>query len=80
MHTECMQKLLLAAAAFVIGATLGMGVLAAIVVVAALLARHGGSLALFAGSIGHGTVLLVPTVCGALAACWAVRRINRLQG
>jgi hypothetical protein len=73
-----MQKMLVAAAAFVIGATLGMGLLAAVVIVAALSARHSGGLGVLTGSIGHGTVLVVPVVCGAVAAWIALRRLRRV--
>jgi len=74
-----MQKALVAAAAFVIGATLGMGLLAAgIVVVGYALTRHGGSARALAAGVSHGTVFAVPVVCGVLAAWWAVRRLNQI--
>ena len=73
--------MLMAAAAFVIGATLGMGVLAAVIVVAGLImTRHGSGIGMLAGGIGHGTVLAVPVACGLLAAWWALRRLKQIQG
>jgi UPF0716 family protein affecting phage T7 exclusion len=71
-----MQKALLAAAAFVIGATVGMGLLAATIVVGLVLMRHSGP-SLYARGIGHWTVLAVPVICGGAAAWWAVRRVSR---
>jgi len=77
-----MQKWLIAAGAFVIGAALGMGVLAASIVVFGLVevrGRHTG-IGVIGGGIGYWTVLVVPVICGALLAWMAVRRVNRIQG
>lgn len=75
-----MQKVLLAAAAFVIGATLGMGMLAALVVIAGFIsAGHGGGIGAVAGGIGHWTVLAVPVVCGSVVAWLAMWKLNRVQ-
>jgi len=77
-----MQKWLIAAGAFVIGAALGMGVLAVSIVVFGLVEvhnRHTGIGAL-GGGIGYGTVMVVPVTCGALLAWLALRRVNRIQG
>jgi Na+/phosphate symporter len=80
LHTGCMQKMLVAAAAFVIGATLGMGLLAAVVIVAAVMsARRSGGLGVLTGGVGHSTVLVVPVACGLLAAWMALRRLNQVQ-
>ena len=69
----------MAAAAFIIGATLGMGLLAGGIVVAGyLLTRHGGSARVLAASVTHGTVFAVPVLCGVLAVWWAVRRLNQI--
>ena len=76
-----MQKWLVAAGAFVIGAALGMGVLVAAIVVFALLQMHSrqAGLGAVAGGIGHWTVLIVPVAFGAVAAWMAVRRLNRVE-
>ena len=76
-----MQKWLIAAGAFVIGAALGMGVLAASIVVFGLVevrSRHTG-IGVIGGGIGYWTVLVVPVTCGAVLAWMAVRRVNRIQ-
>jgi hypothetical protein len=77
-----MQKALLAAAAFVIGAAIGMGLLVtAIVVFGFVHMRNSQSgIGAIAGGISHLTVLLIPVVTGGLAAWWAVRRLGRAQG
>jgi len=77
-----MQKWLLAAGAFMIGATLGMGILAIFIVILVYTSVHHpqGAMALHSLKIGHGTVLVVPVVSGALAAWWALRRLSRIQG
>lgn len=82
MHTGVMQKWLIAAGAFVVGAALGMGVLAASIVVFGLWEMHNqhGGIGALAGGIGHWTVLVVPVTCGALLAWMALRRLNRIQG
>lgn len=81
MHTGPMQKWLVAAGAFVIGAALGMGLLVASIVVSRLWEIHNRQSGIggFAGGIGHGTVLAVPVVFGALLAWMAVRRLNRIE-
>lgn len=74
-----MQKVLVAAAAFVIGAAVGMGVLVAVIVVAGyVVARHGTGIGAVATGVGHGTVLIVPVVFGALATWWALRRLKQI--
>jgi hypothetical protein len=76
-----MQKWLIAAAAFVIGATLGMGVLAASIVVFGLVEMRNrqSGIGAIAGGIGHWTVLVVPVTFGAVLAWMAVRRLNGIQ-
>jgi hypothetical protein len=76
-----MQKVLIAAGAFLIGAALGMGVLAASIVVFGLWQVHSrqSGLGAIAGGIGHWTVLVVPVMFGAVLAGMAVRRVNRIQ-
>lgn len=76
-----MQKWLLAAGAFVVGATLGMGVLAASIAVMGFVAvrRSQGGIGMYSVGIGHWTVLVVPVVCGALLAWAALRRLNRIE-
>jgi hypothetical protein len=76
-----MQKWLVAAGAFVVGAALGMGVLAASIVVFGLWQMHTrqSGIGAVAGGIGHWTVLVVPVTCGALLSWMAVRRLNRIQ-
>ena len=71
--------MLIAAAAFVIGAALGMGVLAASIVVFGLLAMHNRQPGISAFPIGHWTVLVIPVTFGAVLAWMAVRRVNRVQ-
>jgi len=77
-----MQKWLVAAGAFMIGATLGMGLLAISIVILGYIAVHRShtGIGAYAGGIGHWTVLAVPVVSGALAAWWAMRRLSRIQG
>jgi hypothetical protein len=76
-----MQKVLVAAAVFVIGAAIGMGLLAVVIVVAGVLSvRHSGGIGAVAGGVGHWTVLVVPVACGSVSAWLAVRRMNRIQG
>ena len=77
-----MQKWLVAAGAFVVGAALGMGVLAVSIVVFGLVTlRHSQvGIGRAAGGIGHWTVLAVPVACGALLSWMAVRRLNRIEG
>jgi hypothetical protein len=76
-----MQKWLVAAGAFVVGAALGMGVLAVSIVVFGLVTlRHSQvGIGAYAGGIGHWTVLVVPVACGALLAGLAIRRLNRIE-
>ena len=76
-----MQKWLIAAGAFVVGAALGMGVLAASIVVFGLWEMHNRHVGIGAlgGGIGHWTVLAVPVICGALLSWMALRRLNRIQ-
>jgi hypothetical protein len=74
------RKLAIAAAAFVISAALGVG----LVVVGAMLILlprvwgvahdHASGIGAIAGGINGTTVLLVPLACGALGAFLAVRR------
>ena len=76
-----MQKALVAAAAFVIGAALGMGLFVIVLLVAAYVAmKHSGGAGAVAGAVRHWTVLVVPVVCGSVAAWLAVRRVGRTQG
>lgn len=73
--------MLIAAGAFVIGATLGMGLFVmALVVTAYVSMKHSGGSAVLAGVIHHWTVGVVPVLCGSVAAWMAVRRLNRTQG
>jgi hypothetical protein len=73
-----MRKLVIAAAAFVISATLGAGLLAIWSIVVVLIARHGSSgTGPVAGGVSGTTVIVVPLICGALGAILAVRVANR---
>jgi hypothetical protein len=75
-----MQKMLIAAGAFVIGATLGMGLFVmALLVTAYVSMKHSGGSTALAGVIHHWTVAVVPVVCGCVAAWMAMRRLNRIQ-
>ena len=72
--------MLAAAAAFVIGATVGMGLLAAVLIVAALLAlRHASGIATAMLGLKHWPVLAVPAAFGAAAAWWALRRMRQVS-
>jgi hypothetical protein len=76
-----MQKGLVAAAAFVIGAALGMGLFVmALLVTAYVSMRQSGGSGVLAEVIHHWTVGVVPLVCGCAAAWWAVRRVSGIQG
>lgn len=71
----------MAAAAFVIGAALGMGLFVMVLLVTAYVSmRQSGGSAALAGAIHHWTVGVVPVACGCAAAWWAVRRVGRTQG
>jgi hypothetical protein len=75
-----MQKVWLAAAAFVIGAALGMGLLVAAILVFGFWQVHNGRTGISVISPGQWSVLAVPVLCGCAAAWWAVRRVSRAQG
>jgi hypothetical protein len=74
-----MLKFLVGAAAFVVSAALGVGVLMIWAILILLLRRndpHAGTGA-FAGGLTHDVVLIVPLVCGAVGAFLAVRKYSR---
>jgi hypothetical protein len=72
-----MHKGWVAAAAFVIGAALGMGLLAfGIAISAMLFVKYAGTQGPLAGMVHHWTVLVIPVACGALASWWALRKLN----
>jgi preprotein translocase subunit SecG len=76
-----MRKFALAAAAFVIAATLGIGLLALGSIVIVILAHHNSSgIGAVAGGLSRGisgaTVLIVPVLCGVVGAYLAMRRVG----
>jgi hypothetical protein len=80
-----MRKLAIAAAAFVISAALGVGLLVvgSMLILLPRIYRmshdHASGIGAAAGGINGVTVLVVPLVCGALGAFLAVRRLGRNQ-
>jgi hypothetical protein len=75
-----MQKFLMAAAAFVVFATLGVCLLVLVALLFALIhveSQHTAGIGAVAGGLKGITVLLVPLLCGLLGAGYVVRRTSR---
>jgi hypothetical protein len=74
-----MQKLLIAAAAFVVSATLGVGLLVLGAVLFAVIhieRQHTSGIGAVAGGLNTVTVLLVPLLTGLLGAGYVLRRTS----
>jgi hypothetical protein len=74
-----MQKFLTAAAAFVVSAALGVGLLVLVAVAIAVIhieRQHTSGMGAFAGGVNHITVFAVPLLCGILGAVYTLRRTN----
>jgi len=77
-----MRKLAIAAAAFVISAALGVGVLALAAVLVAVIhveRHHASGIAAVAGGMSSTAVLLVPLASGILGAVLVLRSVNRTE-
>ena len=74
-----MLKFLVGAAAFVVCAALGVGVLVIWAILILLMRRHDphAQLGAVAGGLSGMVLLVVPLVCGALGAFFAVRKYSR---
>jgi hypothetical protein len=72
-----MQKFLIAAAAFVVFAALGVGLLVLVAVLIAVIhiqRQHTSGMGAFAGGVNHITVFAVPLLCGLFGSLYALRR------
>jgi hypothetical protein len=79
VHTSRVHKFFVAAAAFVVSATLGVGVLVIVSVLVALVhieRAHTSGMGVFAGGVNHITVFAVPLLCGICGAVYVLRRVG----
>jgi hypothetical protein len=77
-----MRKIAIAAAAFIISAALGVGLLVVATVLLAVIhveRQHTSGIAAVAGGLSSRAVLLVPILSGILGAVLALRSVNRTE-